>query len=312
MINRTILIDISAIADLPQEYTVLLCTRSVRDIVNRYFNFKIVDSFDAINIEATRNLVVVGGGKLIDEAKIFMAAHGLQLYVIPSLWGSGAENSPVVVWTDDGQKIAKIEHGYFPNFRGIIAEFASKSPQQLRKWGAGDCLSHLIEGLLSPLSKDEGIANMQAKMISSIIFEPVNLNDCAWFERSAQACWLQSQTGVGLIHSIAHTLEPKLEGVNFKGYAFGHARLCSTFIFPVMRFALEYSEKVRNRFSEFGIDHKRLEDFSKFFHDKDDYEFLLPYLELYWELIIRHPFSRANYFLIRKAHLEMLKEAARV
>ena len=50
-------------------------------------------------LEDLDTLIVIGGGTLMDEAKIWRAhnAPGIRLIVIPSLWGSGAEVSPVAV-----------------------------------------------------------------------------------------------------------------------------------------------------------------------------------------------------------------------
>src|SRR5690349_15346693 len=83
----------------------VIVTDSVRSIVLRELSWPLVD-FRAIPL-GTKTLVVVGGGTLIDRVKLLRKTHrpALKLIAIPSIWGSGAEVSPIAVTTDTVKKI---------------------------------------------------------------------------------------------------------------------------------------------------------------------------------------------------------------
>ena len=60
--------------------------------------------------EELDTLVAIGGGVLMDRAKIWRKEKRpkVRLICIPSIWGSGAENSPVVVINEDVRKVIHI------------------------------------------------------------------------------------------------------------------------------------------------------------------------------------------------------------
>src|SRR5207253_332486 len=93
--------------------------------------------------------------------------------------------------------------------------------------------------------------------------------DARWLDLSAEACVLQSRASAGLVHGIAHTLEPLLRGREAR--AFGHARLCSLFLLPVLRLDGTISEKWRDLCAAHGLDRERLESVARDLFDAGTY-----------------------------------------
>jgi alcohol dehydrogenase class IV len=151
--------------------------------------------------------------------------------------------------------------------------------------------SHALEGFLSPLASNE-VRMDGAKLINNDLL-PAGLEpSSAWFDLSARACVIQTSSGVGLIHAIAHVLEPKLRD-------YGHARLCSLYLWPVFLFNSERGPKVGKLLGEHGIDPGRLGSTFKQLFRAEEYSELLPALNCHWSEIIRHPLARINCTLVR-------------
>ncbi len=90
--------DLAWLRTIPQSSAVVRASRSVATRVFAELPFHPVPSFDDIPAE-TKTLIVSGGGSLMDQAKYFRARlrPELNLVLIPSIWGSGAEASPIAV-----------------------------------------------------------------------------------------------------------------------------------------------------------------------------------------------------------------------
>jgi alcohol dehydrogenase class IV len=249
-----------------------------------------------------RRLVVVGGGQLMDKAKFWRrdCSPGTWLCAVPSLWGSGAEASPVAVRTVGDKKDAQLDDSLLPDARAVLPPLTSTIPADAARWGMGDTWSHAIEGFLSPLASEQVRAD-GAKLINEELLPAGLTPDPAWFELSAKACVVQANAGVGLVHAIAHVLEPKLQG-------YGHARLCSLYLWPVFMFNSERGPKVGKLLEEYGIDAVRLGATIRQLFDEDDYRELLPVLNAHWTEIIRHPLSRINCTLVRSDAIAWFNE----
>ena len=241
--------------------------------------------------EGMRQLLVVGGGSLIDHAKFECAARKLRLIAIPSIWGSGAENTPIVVLDKDGRKSFQVGEKFFPHARSIWPELANTVSERRRMAGCGDCWTHALEGFLSPVAS-EGLRLEMAELIRTLIDTTLGAGD-EWFQLSATAAEAQSRSSVGLVHGIAHQLEPLLEG-------WGHARLCALFLYPVMRFNFERSADVVRKFAAYGLEESRILALAKQLFDADAFAELLPVLEKSWASVLRDPSSRTNPVLVRK------------
>ena len=278
---------IDDVAALPRDETVVWATPSAAARVNERLPF-------AARSENMRNLVVVGGGTMIDEAKRFVhdEAPQVRLIAIPTIWGSGAEASPVVVLNRGGAKEIRIGDEYLPHARAIWRELASTIPPDLARAACGDAWAHALEGFLSPLASD-ALRDEVAEIIRGMLETGVG-NDPRWFELSARAANAQSRSSVGLVHGIAHTLEPAV--------GFGHARLCAAYLRPVFAFDRRV-EKVSTLLHAHGLDEESIARALDDVFDDHDYRATLPALEQHWSNVLRDRNTRTNAALVRASDL---------
>jgi len=259
---------------------------------------------DLNELNATvKTLIAIGGGVLLDQAKYFRRSQrpNLRLIAVPSLWGSGAENSPIVALNRDAEKRIDIDPAYLPDVRVIWPELAEQAPLPLLQWGCGDVWAHAMEAFLSPLATPElrGELTELIRRLLAVGIGPAS----TWFELSAQACAMQAQASVGLVHGIAHVLEGALHAANLPT-PFGHARLCSLYLYPVMRYNQSASEKFARLLNEHNLNAEDILGELRSLYDDDDYDLLLPHLVEHWRAIVRNPLSRANSALVRPNALE--------
>lgn len=249
------------------------------------------------SLDGVEWLLAVGGGKLIDEAKVLRAEHPqVKLAALPTLWGSGAEASPIAVLNQDGRKVIRMGAELVPDVIVSHPEFAKTLPAEFIKHACGDAWSHALEGFLSPLGTDETRADLAAVM-KRMRQQPIGYAD-AWFELSALACAGQSKASVGLVHGIAHTLE------GFLGW--GHAKLCSVFLLPVMSFNQTRSPKWPF-LAEHGLDDEIVLSVLRQLFDANLYAEALPVLKEHWMKVLRDPCSRTNSALVRPADIEFFE-----
>jgi alcohol dehydrogenase class IV len=253
-------------------------------------------------------LIVIGGGTLMDEAKVWRLENApeLQLIAIPSIWGSGAEASPVAVRNREGKKDIRVNPKLVPDARAIWPELAATISPELAKRACGDCWSHALEGFLSPLATDElrtGLAALMQRMLSAQSF-----SDPSWFEWSAQASAGQARSSVGLIHGIAHTLEGIMTA-NHPGEDWGHARLCMIFLLPVMSFNAQASDKWSHLTEQHGLPSQHILDTLRKLFDSAAYAHVLPVLKENWIPVLRDACSRTNSALVRPASVAFFAES---
>jgi len=259
--------------------------------------------------EGTKTLVVVGGGTLIDAAKALRVDRRLhvRLIVIPSIWGSGAEISPVAVQNQDGKKTIRVGPELLPDVRVAWPELAQTLSSDLARDACGDVWAHALEGFLSPLANDE-LRTIGGHLIGDLTKARIG-NAPGWFELSAAACALQAHASVGLVHGIAHTLEGPLAGGSPTG-RFGHAGLCARMLWPAMRFNLSRSEKLRSIFDEVGLDVETVFAAIAGLYDEAVYDILLPSLVARWRDVLRDPCTRTNVALVRPGDVSFFVEKA--
>ena len=239
-------------------------------------------------------LVAVGGGKLIDRAKVLRRQHpGLKLAILPTLWGSGAEASPISVLDVGSRKEIQRSSDLLPDLIIHAPEFADSAPETLKKFACGDVWSHALEGFLSPLANDE-LRDDLAQVIHQIVALQMS-NSAGWLRASAFACAAQAKSSVGLVHGIAHTLEPVMQ--------MGHACLCSTYLLPVMLFNQERSPKWR-LLGDYQFDVPAIVEIISRFHCHKTFLEGLPVIRDRWTQILRDPCSRTNSALVRPSDIE--------
>jgi len=242
-------------------------------------------------------LLAVGGGTLIDQAKVLRAQHpSVKLAALPTLWGSGAEASPIAVLNEDGRKVIRMGPEMLPDLIVSHSEFAKTVPSDALRHACGDAWSHALEGFLSPLGRDETRDDLAALM-TRMLQQPIGYAD-AWFELSALACAGQAKASVGLVHGIAHTLEGII--------GWGHAKLCSLYLLPVMWFNQTRSPKWL-LLAEHDLRERALFRVLFKLFEVDAYRAALPALKANWMKVLRDPCSRINSALVRPADIEFFE-----
>jgi alcohol dehydrogenase class IV len=229
------------------------------------------------------------------------------LVAIPSLWGSGAEASPVAVTLEGGRKVIRLDPAYIPDVRVSWPELAESIPPLLARRACGDVWSHALEGFLSPLASNN-LRGELANLVSSLLQIPIG-KDARWFEASAVACRLQAQASVGLVHGIAHALEGPLRSAQPE-FGWGHSTLCSTFLWPVLSLDAAFSPRTEELFREHRLDLPRLMEAVRSLHEAEAYDLAEPVLESHWDAVLRDPCTRTNTVLVRPRHLEHFRQRA--
>jgi alcohol dehydrogenase class IV len=256
-----------------------------------------------------QSLVVIGGGTLIDCAKWAAKGdrRGIRLFAAPSIWGSGAEASRVVVLDNEGIKSIHVDAALLPDARAIWPELARSVPPDRATDACGDTWSHALEGFLSPLASPE-LRRELVRVMRAMLGLPTS-NDPAWFDLSAKACAGQAASSVGLVHGIAHTLEAPLRRTQ-PNAGWGHARLCATFLHPVLEFNLANSQKPLALAREFSLDLERVRGAVRQVFRAARFAAALPLLEEHWRNVLRDPSTRTNSVLVRPNAIDFFKGGA--
>jgi alcohol dehydrogenase class IV len=241
---------------------------------------------------------VAGGGALMDHWKFARLDGGFELICVPTLFGSGAEVSPVVVLNTPETKRIEMDDRYKPDARVYWPDLLESVPEPQAKDACGDVWSHALEAFMSPLA-DDALRGEIAALISEMVDQPLHA-DLAWFDFSARACEVQSRCSVGLIHGIAHTLEPVLNDSR----RFGHAGLCAILIWPVLRFNREHSEKWTELVEQFDVDEAAIEARARELFDSKRFECVRTLMSEHWKTILRDRCTRTNGVLVRRNHLD--------
>jgi alcohol dehydrogenase class IV len=279
---------------------------SVRELARRRWPGLTVSSLDEIPDECP-GLVTVGGGRMMDESKYFRARQrpGMRLVLVPSVWGSGAERSPIVVLNREGAKHIEIDPAFLPDDVVYWPELLRTVPVHRAREACGDVWSHALEAFLSPLSGEEMQGEL-ATLIRHMSQLPLATDD-RWFQAGARACELQAKTSVGLTHGIAHVLEA-LMITRHPTDGWGHAKLCSVFLLPVMELNRKNSSKWRERAAQHGIDESAIWAVLKALHEGEAYRQALPLLKENWLRILRDPCTRTNGTLVRTQAIVFFEE----
>jgi hypothetical protein len=281
--------------------TIIWCSPSVQNTIAKLLPYSIADLSQPLPLNLD-TLIVIGGGTLIDKAKAERTDNNKawKLIVIPSIWGSGAEASPVVVLNRDNKKDIRMNNKFLPDFRVIIPQLSKSIPESMIKFGCGDCWAHALEGFLSPLAGKElriELANLMNQMLKL----PLR-NDPEWFEISARACAGQARSSVGLVHGIAHVLESHVSQ-KYPELNTGHAMICSTFLLPVMEFNKNNFKNWDKFWSQHDINELDIQKIIAELFNLEFYNIFLPILIENWKAVLRDPCSRTNCVLVRPASL---------
>jgi alcohol dehydrogenase class IV len=256
-----------------------------------------------------RTLIAAGGGKLIDHAKYLRATFrpDLRLIAMPSIWGSGAERSRVVVLDRAGVKEIHAHDRFLPDAIVYCEEFAASIPEWRARYACGDTWAHALEAFFSPLASPATRSAASALMQRMTQLSPASHD--GWFEASGEACALQAISSVGLVHGIAHSLEAPLTAA-FPDVFWGHSRLCSTFLYPVFLLNQSLSLKPAQLFDDYGMDRAEVESVLRDLFEPESYAQALPALIQHWPSVLRDKCSRTNIALVRPSSLSFFREFA--
>lgn len=251
-------------------------------------------------------LVAAGGGTLLDFAKAArLDRSGLRLVLLPTIWGSGAEASPIIVSSYSGKKEIRIEPKAVPDAIVFWPDLGDTISPERQRAACGDCWAHALEGYLSPLATP-GLRSDIAEVLRELI-DLRTISQSEWFTLSAKACAGQARSSVGLVHGIAHTLEAPLLQAQ-PSYGWHHARLCNAFLFPVMHLNREVSGQFTKRMSECQLDADAILGRLRELWCEPDYRMALPVLREEWTNVLRNPCSRTNCALVRPDWLDRFEK----
>jgi alcohol dehydrogenase class IV len=208
----------------------------------------------------------------------------------------------VAVWTEGGKKQFELDEALRPSAFAYCAGFAASVTPALARAACGDVWAHAIEGFLSPLASDE-LRGELAALVGELLALPIAA-DARWFAPSGRAAALQARSSVGLVHGLAHVLEPALARVEL-----GHARLCSLFLAPVLRWSATTSSKWNELTAQYGIDRAAVEAVALGLTDAPALRELAPAVEAHWRTILRDPCTRTSSVLVRPDSLAALVAA---
>lgn len=284
----------------------LRCLPRFRALAGERLALRALEADADVPAEA-ETLIVLGGGTLIDEAKLWRLRERpqLRLIAIPSVWGSGAEASPVVALLRDGEKLIEMDDELVPHVRVVWPELAASLPPWRARDACGDTWAHALEGFLSPLASPE-LRDEIASLVRELGTLPL-ANDARWFGVSARASAAQARASVGLVHGIAHTLEGPLQAADLER-PFGHARLCALFLWPVLTFDRQASSRFDEHARAHMVDADAVIACARELFDERAYEVALPALEERWDTVLRDRCTRTNGALVRPEHLSWFTE----
>ncbi len=252
-------------------------------------------------------VVVAGGGSLIDPIKVWRLHQSPNTFLIavPTIWGSGAEQSPVAVVNEPGSKRIELDDRLLPDARVLVPELGTSVPPALARAACGDAWGHAVEGLLSPLARPETRSALAA-VIGRMVGMPIGF-DPDWFGLSGSAAALQAQSSVGLAHGIAHTLEPALASEPAASGP-GHARLVAAYLWPVFEFVCGKGDGAAQLFADYGVDFEQVASRLRETFDAETFAATLPYLRDHWPTVLRDPMTRTNSVLVRRGDIEYFEE----
>ncbi len=296
---------------LQQHKPICVVTPSCRAVAQATLGIEhSVSSVDALADKTeVSGVFLFGGGSMIDAGKAWRQKRqqNIPLLVCPSLWGSGAEVSPIAVVWRDGKKVPLIDDALLPDAVVYLPEIAPLIPPKMAVYGKGDAFSHAVEGFLSPLAKPP-LRSSLAELLRQMIAQ-ANTVDPVWFSLSGRACFLQSQSSVGLIHGIAHEVEPLIMA-NDGASAVGHAAITSTLLFPVLSFVVHRTKAIPGKgkelFDQYGIDVAILLSIFRSMFDDGLYEKVMLHAKECWRSILRNPCTRTNSALVKSKDLQYL------
>ncbi|MBN2331241.1 MAG: iron-containing alcohol dehydrogenase [Candidatus Aenigmarchaeota archaeon] len=207
-----------------------------------------VDDMESLKAEVRKggyeSVIGFGGGSAMDLAKTSrMQDDGIRLVLIPTTSGTGSESSRYAIMINEKKEKEPVtSEKMVPDVVLLDHSFTLSLPPFETAYTSIDALSHSVEGLVSRLGNP--LSDSLAAASIDIIAE--NLPKAFRNQLDAQARsalqvagflggLVQSSASVGLAHSFANCLGPKL--------GIPHGAAIAAFLPDVVRFNMEKSEK---------------------------------------------------------------------
>jgi alcohol dehydrogenase class IV len=290
------------------DYTALWASPSVRARIEQVVPSRRLKDLSEIDPH-DRTLIVAGGGTWIDEAKYIRATQRpeLRLIAIPTIFGSGAERSPIVVLNRAAAKEIHVGTQFLPDAVVYWHDLLKSVSVRRARYGCGDAWAHALEAFFSPIASSD--LRIEASSLIRHMLELPLQPDPRWFEASAGACALQAASSVGLVHGIAHTIEPAISGAEPPGCA-GHSRICASFLFPVLGLNGYASSKPEELCRKHEVDFAAILGVARDLFEPDFYRWAMPTVGSLWPSVLRDRCTRTNVALIRSSHLGYLEKVS--
>jgi len=202
-----------------------------------------------IKTQKIHNILVLGGGSIIDFAKrVYQLQHNsIKFFIFPSLVGSGAESSIASIITNSGKKDIFVDKNLIPD--GVIYDenLINSCQSTVVVKGIIDALSHCIESTLT-INKNYYLnflsyetVNYFLKKYPSGNFKRniTNYNDISLL--SFNGGLAQSNSGSGICHALSHAAENITKE--------NHSKCITHFILPVLQYLRKKNKKEMKNFN---------------------------------------------------------------
>ncbi len=169
---------------------------------------------------AYENVLGFGGGSVMDLTKTSkLHDQGINLVMIPTTSGTGSESSRYAILVNDKEeKEAVTSEKMIPDVVLLDHTFTMSLPPFETAYTSLDAMSHSIEGLVSKMSNQmsDSLAIASIDMIAASLPKAFVKQEDAEARSRLQAAGffgglVQSSASVGLAHSFANHLGPKLK-----------------------------------------------------------------------------------------------------
>lgn len=179
-----------------------------------------LDTLKILTIE--KEIIAVGGGSVIDTAKIMAIHSKSKVYAIPTT-ASGAAMTPfATIWDDERISMPT----QIPELRNDYYGMSKHLPEKVRLSTQYDCLSHMVESWWSNNATEESRKYVaEAIEYMQDYDKEGNLNDLIDAGNWAGKAIAITQTNI--IHALSYGLTIK--------YGLDHGSACGVFFWPVVK-----------------------------------------------------------------------------
>jgi len=200
----------------------LVCSRSTEQYASDWdYDRKMLvvgpPTLDTLYLEKASEVIAIGGGSVIDTAKIISKSP---VIAIPTTY-SGASRTSHAVWWDLGRKWDVHTEKPITVVKPKYLEVPLEQPMWVLWYSSADCVCHIIESLNSKR------ANNQSKFYASKASELIKRED--WLNASLLAGDAIEITGTNVIHALSYALTGLYKVPHAKALAFLLPRFASFF-----------------------------------------------------------------------------------